>query len=344
MAWKVKDKELMNLLVRTGASLLGLFTFSLACDSPDATDLGAGKAEHRTKGYSAGGGPHWGCRDCGFTNSPFLGLHAFESVGYGTVPGASPNKLVEAVDASGSAWPVYVDEYGLGVDKAGDELRGDDLVGWTLIVDATTATGSMTFEVEVYAFEEVPGWDDNEEPVPTYGLSVYDSGTDTMVNVCPGMDVDLTSVVFLDRELYDLSSYGVNEGVDNVASMACRGHAVAKMKLLQYGPSSGTTVEERLATLRMITADYCGDGTSNTVHGTPLDWTDQRGHVMFDENTMSSVVEAEWSEEGALCANTPRLGGPTPVCDGQPLPSCESPFSGSINGDVTWVSMNPPQP
>lgn len=332
----MKNNQTMN-LVRSGMSLMGLLSLSIACGSPEGTDVGV-NAEHRKV---VKGGKDWGCRDCGFTNSPYLGPYAFESVGYGSLPGPSLNKFVEAIDVSGAAWPVFVDEFGLGVDQGGLEVRGHDLVGWTLIVDASNATGSDTYEVEVYAFEEVAGWNDSEDPVPTYGLSVYDVNTDTMVNVCPGYDLDATSIVFLDRELYDLSTFGVDDGVDNVASLACRGHALAKMKLLQYDPNSpsfSTTPSERLATLRMLTADYCGDGTSQTWVGTPLDWTDQLGHVLFDPSSMSPVIEAEWSEDGALCLNTPRVGS-APSCS-PALPPCDPLFS-AVSGDAVWTTMLP---
>jgi len=338
----------MNLFVRTGASLLGLLSFSLACDSAEGTDLGASGAEHRNNYYVYVGSKGWGCRDCGYTNSPTLGSYGFASLGYGATPGLSPNKLVEAVDPNGVSWPVSIDESELTVDKNGTLLQGFDLIDWTLIVKAADPKGgdAETYEVEVYSYEKVPGWDDNAEAVPTYGLSVYSPNSDTMVNVCPGFDLDMTSVVFLNRELYDLGGFGVADDVDNVASIACRGHALAKMKLLHYDPEPGayvTTPDERLATLRMLTADYCGDGNSNTVLGTPVHWTDQLGHVFFDSSTMSSDVEAQWNENGALCANTTRLGGSTPTCDGKKLPNCDPTFGG-FEGDAVWASMLVPAP
>ena len=52
----------------------------------------------------------------------------------------------------------------------------------------------------------------------------------------------------------------------------------------------------------MITADYCGSGTSYTANGTPLQYEDAAGTVSFSGT--QGAVEAVWTAEGALCLGT----------------------------------------
>ena len=113
------------------------------------------------------------------------------------------------------------------------------------------------------------------------------------------------------------------------------------MALLQHVPYDGaTSPEEREATLRMIRADYCGDGTSHTLLKTPIVWADDRGFVPWDSDANDPVLEAHWSDEGALCLGKPRVAGGAPdpsECD--PPPCGEEFFSGNIEG--IWTTILP---
>jgi len=110
--------------------------------------------------------------------------------------------------------------------------------------------------------------------------------------------------------------------------LACDGTAAAKMHLLRHtaagsyagDPGSNvdprtTTLDQRTAMLKAITADYCGDGNTWTGDGTPLYWTDARGWFpsapdrsdLFTRVRSGSLpVEAIWGASGALCLNGPR--------------------------------------
>ena len=332
----------MNMTVRCSLAFLGVCTL-LGCGEEEPV-APLEDAAHRglyyvvTPSKKKGG---WGCRDCDFTNSPHLGTYAFDRLGYGDTPYAGEPRLVEARDPQGNAWPVSVDTWGLEVRKNGAELRGLDLLGWDLVVKDPQGT---VYDVHIYNYEEVEGWNDGADAVPTYGLSQYDPALDGHVNVCPGLSLDDTSIVFLNREIYGANDMKVTEDIDGVATLACRGHALAKMKLLQYDPDSphlGTRLEDRQATLRMITADYCGTGTPHTQSGVPLHWTDALGHVQFDSGSMSPIIEAEWDEFGAVCLNDTRLPGVTVDCSPAPNPPpCDPEFSGYSGGTV-WVSLLP---
>src|SRR5690606_27578518 len=82
-------------------------------------------------------------------------------------------------------------------------------------------------------------------------------------------------------------------------TLACAGSAAAKMKLLGYGPQSSTTTpSQRQATVKMITADYCGDGQSYTQSGTEVHWANASGTVAPEPDAALGALEAVWTEDG----------------------------------------------
>ncbi|MDC0671273.1 ADYC domain-containing protein [Nannocystis radixulma] len=88
---------------------------------------------------------------------------------------------------------------------------------------------------------------------------------------------------------------------------ACRGAALAKAVEWGYAPwrtaSSTSLKDAHQAAVRMIRADYCGNGTTHTVNGNPIDVSDR-----WSIQTPGTVwpVEAKWGPDGAVCLNTPR--------------------------------------
>jgi hypothetical protein len=103
-------------------------------------------------------------------------------------------------------------------------------------------------------------------------------------------------------------------------NLACTGTASYKMHMLRHteagsitlnGVPRDTTLQQRTAMLKAITADYCGDGRSWTGDGTKLYWTDARGWYQWPSANIlgepeSRGIEAIWGPDGALCLNTPR--------------------------------------
>jgi hypothetical protein len=55
------------------------------------------------------------------------------------------------------------------------------------------------------------------------------------------------------------------------------------------------------ACVRAMRADYCGDGISHTVAGTPINLYDQVG-IQSDNSDWK--VEAEWTKHGAACVSS----------------------------------------
>ncbi len=52
--------------------------------------------------------------------------------------------------------------------------------------------------------------------------------------------------------------------------------------------------------VRLVRADYCGDGTGHTRNGTPIDIFDKIG-IQRDEAAPGLTFEAAWGPDGAVC-------------------------------------------
>jgi hypothetical protein len=96
-------------------------------------------------------------------------------------------------------------------------------------------------------------------------------------------------------------------------NVACVGSAMAKAHLARHtaaGAAAGglapVGVPQRTAFIKMITADYCGTGDNDhfTEAGQPLVYVDRRGLLP----PVTGQLEALWTERGATCLGSPRLG------------------------------------
>jgi hypothetical protein len=91
-------------------------------------------------------------------------------------------------------------------------------------------------------------------------------------------------------------------------NIACAGSATMKLHLNRHTTASATTAtsKQRQAMLKMFSGDFCGDGTTYTVHGTKLQWatnTGVAGPVLSGINSFESY----WNEDGAVCMTRHRL-------------------------------------
>jgi hypothetical protein len=219
-------------------------------------------------------------------------------------------------------------------------LRGNQLLGSTIWLKLD---GVLTIPVVIAGYEQVDSWASNGQPVSAYALIYPDLQNLLLLqrSVCKGTLLDplQASVVILAGERYDLDAKAVIPNQDGWITLACAGSAAAKMALLGYGPhakfsdqSAPATVDQRQATLKMITADYCGDGQSYTEDGTLLAWENQAGTVIPDDEPGAS--EAIWTEDGAVCLDVPRIVDREDVaCT---LPSCDE----FTLDDGEWATYN----
>lgn len=305
---------------------VALVLASAGCQDGGPDDLDDDDVELR-------GGSGWGCRTCGYSNSPYMGVHPLEAFHVGSDP-VDGYRLVEIRDYSGTSYTPSLDGDLLVATKGAQVKSGGQLVGWWLVFQNQLGT---SFNVKVFSYNTQPDWASGAL-VDTYSFMYDDSGE--LTNVCPGLNPDETSVVIIPGERYDLGSNTVVEKQAGWATLACRGHALAKMKMLGYDPGDGygSSVGERQATIRMITADYCGDGTSFTVLGQPLEWADKRGSFPI-AGANAQREEAKFDADGAICLDTPRHAARADVeahCGKIPLCNADLSFAGA-----TWVTTRP---
>ena len=109
---------------------------------------------------------------------------------------------------------------------------------------------------------------------------------------------------------WNYATGGLDSQDANYFTVACRGAAIAKCAewgyhdLDEWSETDGSTTQHVAGTyfheacVRMVRADYCGDGHSHTQNGTAIDVYDVAGIQTPDS---SMALEAEWSASGAKC-------------------------------------------
>src|SRR5215510_404452 len=203
-------------------------------------------------------------------------------------------------------------------------LSGQTLVGAKLVLEdkdgasrsiRIARVGQMTFligdpdPIETYVFEYqtigTGGWRNLCAQRDLF--TVVDPGLDAM-----GMQPDETILFEGDRIDLDSKTVAVEPDLDWF-NIGCAGHVLSKLHLTRNTLASTSAVPGALsfpgrqATLKLLTADYCGDGTPFTVTGQRLVW--RGGQMQYNE--MPASIEAHWGAQGALCLDTPRMAVPT---------------------------------
>jgi hypothetical protein len=94
-------------------------------------------------------------------------------------------------------------------------------------------------------------------------------------------------------------------------SFTCTSGAVAKCIRFGYAPwdstADGTPLLDHFrACMRMVRADYCGDGRPHTRDGTLINLYDRLG-IQVSEPRADLKFEAAWGPDGAICVRKTRL-------------------------------------
>lgn len=321
-----------------GAALISCAILTIGCDSETLPD-----DEVSARGFQFGGGcSGW---DCGYNAAEVNGrsLSELNLDGATTSSGVRYMGLLSPLGLSG--WTLSVDGGELVATKNGEERRGAQLVGFKLLVRMPVlGLLPLTIPVTIAEYQDVDAWTATPTTMAAYKL-VYADLEDplNLINVCHDdlLDPALSVVTVLYGERYDEASKSVIPDQAGWLNFACAGSALAKLKMMNYGPQAdfdgagaSATPAQRQATLKMITADYCGTGQSFTANGTPLIWENASGTVLPSPLWTPGETEAVWGEDGALCLDTPRLGEAALPCT---LPSCDT-FSVE---DGEWITINP---
>jgi hypothetical protein len=101
------------------------------------------------------------------------------------------------------------------------------------------------------------------------------------------------------------------EAEPNAFELICTSGAQGKCVRFGYHPweratNSGPMLDYYNACIRMVRADYCGDGHPFTRDGTLIDVYDRIGVQRLDEN-LSLSFEAAWGTDGAICVAHTRI-------------------------------------
>jgi hypothetical protein len=187
-----------------------------------------------------------------------------------------------------------------GVSPNGTSINGVDFDGATMT--AVLSNGG-TLAMHVDSSEYLTG---SNSDVLGYAVSMQ--GDDGWVPAC-GTESDGSPVLALVVPgVWDLSN-GSWSDAGPMFSLSCRHASVAKCVEFGYKSWLGYS-DHHHACVRMLRADYCGDGTPHTVTGTLINLYDDAG---IQADAESWPVDAEWGPDGALCVNHNR-GGSQPSC------------------------------
>jgi hypothetical protein len=144
-----------------------------------------------------------------------------------------------------------------------------------------------------------------EQPRP-YSHSDWDDGVSwNESTVLPPFNM----VVF-EGDRINATTRTVNPAADNRwFNLGCALHTLAKMRLTRNTLNTVANGDWRRvqATLKMLSADYCGNGTAFTVGGTPILWRQNPPGMTYRFQPQPGALEARWNENGAICLGTPRL-------------------------------------
>lgn len=313
-------------------ALLSLALLTGAC-TDETTDPGAN--EFRTTGFS--------CTNCGF-NSPDVNDFPIPELHVDAVPNEAGVQLLGILDPNDKLFRVAIvdDEFHAFDNEHNLVASGEDVVGWRLQVKLPNDDENFIWINAIDA--GIPSWATGAKPITGYALAYFDTQAAEWHNVCPESGTDTTDIAatLIGDELYDRAAKTVAPDQTGWFTIACRDEAVYKMKLMNYGPNDDftgngdpATVDQRQATIKMITADYCGDGTSYTAQGTPLLWQNAGGWVdiyPLGQNP-APLIEAEWTSSGATCLSNPRHVDIAEVACA--LPAC--PTNNQPHEWTTWL-------
>ncbi|UQA54812.1 ADYC domain-containing protein [Polyangium aurulentum] len=217
---------------------------------------------------------------------------------------------------------------------SGEGFEGADMQA--VLADGTI----LTVHVASVSTTEVPG---------LYTYVVLANGE----SIC-GYDVDGNPISAIPLE--GTWNYVTGDHVDSPSqfTMACRGAALAKCVEWGYPrwdgwqESNGQSTQSvpfryfHDACVRMVRADYCGDGVSHTIDGTTVDVWDAAG-IQTQTPGLALLPEAEWSPGGATCVKRTRYAALNGVSVQQYIqthcPSRWAGTSGACMGDASGGSL-----
>lgn len=196
---------------------------------------------------------------------------------------------------------------------------------------------ALTISVDkAYFWAQCSDCDDAAKEFPVYRFSAKDNNGNDITMCAPGrgpihslaappkpINIDGVAVMFrgdyYDQKMHEVSTTPA-AGDDDLFNIACLGTAISKLHLLRHTSASQLSpddprnpgIAERQTMLRLLTADYCGNGSSFTEDGMPIHFRFNSPLYTLTEASQYALsngdsLEALWTSKGALCIGAPRL-------------------------------------
>lgn len=167
---------------------------------------------------------------------------------------------------------------------------------------------------------------DSFTPSPSAARYTFVGGNGSIPNDDKGFTCDIdpeteeySVVLFQDLDVDPQT--GTHLQRPNTIYFGCLSGSVGKAAMWGYSPWNADDDGHQAAS-RAVRADFCGDGTSYTIEGTPLQVSDVYDIRHFSKE--EKATEALWGPAGAECIKVPRRGqDPQSIsCGGVSLPIC----------------------
>lgn len=227
----------------------------------------------------------------------------------------------------------------------GDELiaYGAKLSGWDMVFLIKGERRTIT----ISGRKEEASWAKNGAPIGSYGLEgTFDDGPPR--SMCPNQGGTITAVTVIHGETYDGALKRVDKIGEQWVTLACVEEAAYKLKRLGYGPHGNqgpdgepATVAQRNATIKMLTADFCGTGQSFTGYHKQFFWQNPSRTATNGDPKQAVLVEAVWTEKGAACLSNPRYGTYNAIKAVCQLPLCEVYMATKPSPTYEWKTFIP---
>lgn len=313
--------------------LTGLFTGLLAsgCSTGQVDDTAAQVATAALRRYNS-------IENGNFPNGPFMNGKLLNGK---LLNGKLLNgKLLNGLGITVPTWEQSPTIVGVRVED-GQPVGGADFIGAEMTAELSDGT---TSGVKIYSRDTttVPG-------LELYLVRFLGGALDGQ-SVCGDKDGQAIWATVLPQRFDPTSGSELAED-PNRLSFGCRFGGIQKCQEYGYPKNSkkderngGTDKKRRLndyhaSCLRMVRADYCGDGVAHTYDGTSIDIYDhlRNGNTPATSTDGSDgwYIEADWDADGAHCINKTRW-----------MPNTLSGLAGnqsSANPDWEYIRVNCPE-
>lgn len=301
--------------------LAGALALSVGCAPDIDDDLGEVT-------FRPGGGGVW-------LNTSVLGVLPLSELDLGGALHKGVALQHVRINKKGQGWvtldKVWSEEGQLHGSRGGAAYSGLDFAHsrWELTIEGKGGATPATMWIDEVS-DDAEGW---------HYVFAYDNGEGTAHYLCDNDPGDGHRAAAIADLTVDPASADMAERPETLY-IACISGAVGKAVEWGYRPWE-LGVDDFEAVVRVIRADYCGDGVSWTKPGTSIQLADVWEIHGFEAPI--GATEALWGRGGAICLSQPRADMKV-ACPGGDLPACDPGASlTSEPGALVWTKI-PPKP